>query len=303
LTRDDLVRLEALHPLDIALADGPISWLFDRRRSEAMLTAFVDLDRRLAPLLEYRQFDFWVYEEHRNLVQMVEHLRETGSRLDPRSLRHLALVIDCAWLYLIALARAIEHLRSVHPSDLDLGLQEYVLGGAHGLSEKRQLSSLLADLRQRRALPEEVNIDLFPPYFPMLRELAMRVMRRPDAVLPALRYLELVAHCAALGEHISTFAAFGQAYDPLAAKQAADVIGFLVSAAGLDADFRTRSRSMLLDEPPVSGAVAAAPEGDYRAGSQTERPAPPLITSPPGPEADDVGQLGLLPPTQEVQDS
>ena len=120
--------------------------------------------------------------------------------------------------------------------------------------------------------------------------------------MPALRYLELAAHCAALGEHISTFAAFGQAYDPLAAKQAADVIGFLVSAAGLDAEFRTQSRSMLLDEPPFSGAVAAAHEGDYRVTRQTEPPASPLITSPPGSDADDIGQLGLLPPTQEVQD-
>jgi hypothetical protein len=40
----------------------------------------------------------------------------------------------------------------------------------------------------------------------------------------------------------------GALHEDLAAKQAADVIGFLVTAAELDAGFRDRGRSLLLGE-------------------------------------------------------
>ncbi len=66
-------------------------------------------DRKLNRLIEYRQFDYWAYEEHRNLLQVVAHLEQVGKDLDPHQPAHRALFMDCAWLYALSLAHAAQH--------------------------------------------------------------------------------------------------------------------------------------------------------------------------------------------------
>ena len=70
------------------------------------------------------------------------------------------------------------------------------------LGEKQQLAELLAELRANGAVPAEVNIDPLPTYYPKLRGLIIRVMRRPDRVLPTLRLPELLTAVAALGTRV-----------------------------------------------------------------------------------------------------
>lgn len=73
-------------------------------------------------------------------------------------------------------------------------------------------------------------------------------MRRPDRVLPALRLLEVVTAVTAMAKRVEP-AHLGALHDDLAAKQAADVVDFLVTTANLDVGFRDRGRSLLLGEP------------------------------------------------------
>ncbi|MEU2440434.1 hypothetical protein ACFY9A_07950 [Streptomyces rubradiris] len=63
-------------------------------------------------------------------------------------------------------------------------------------------------------------------------------MKRPDSVLPALRLLELATTVTALGQRFAQPEEMGGLYDGIAAKRAADVVGFLVGTAGLDSGFR-----------------------------------------------------------------
>lgn len=248
LTSDDLSQLEALHPCELPLDIEPLSLLFDRSSAAKVLAAFTGLDRRLKPLLDYRDFGYWLYDEYRNPVQLVEHLRECADQLDARNPRHLALVLDLGWLYLVTLSHAIHAIRAARGSDPDRGLQEYLFGGAIGLREKEQLAQLLAGLRDNGALPGEVHVEPLPTYYPKLRELVTRIMRRPDRVLPALRLLELLTAVTALAGRVEP-ADLGAFHEDLAAKQAADVVGFLITTTGLDDGFRTRARSLLLGEP------------------------------------------------------
>jgi hypothetical protein len=74
-------------------------------------------------------------------------------------------------------------------------------------------------------------------------------MRRPDRVLPALRLLEVLTSVTALANKVSAPSDLKCIYDELAAKQASDVISFLISTGGLDSGFRARARSLLFDEP------------------------------------------------------
>ncbi|MDQ7806254.1 hypothetical protein Q5425_21130 [Amycolatopsis sp. A133] len=248
LTSKDLSRLEELHPCDIPLDTAPISYLFDVDSAANVLAAFNGLNKKLKPLLDYREFGYWLHDDHRNLMQLVEYLRACADLLDPRIPHHLALVLDLTWLYLVSLSQAIHVVRSAHVSDPDRGLQEYLFGGVAGLREKEQLSGLLASLREGGALPAEVRVDPLPDYYPKLRELTTRVMRRPDRVLPALRLLEVLTTAIALVQRVEP-AELGSLHEDLAAKQAADVVQFLVSTAGLDDGFRARARSLLFGEP------------------------------------------------------
>jgi hypothetical protein len=250
LTSDDLGRLEELHPCELALDVPPVSWLFDRSTAAQVLAAFTGLDSRLKPLLTYRDFDYWLFEEYRNLVQLVENLRVCAERLDPRNPRHLALVLDMTWLYLVTLSHAVYVIRAAHVADPDRGLQEYLFGGAIGLREKEGLSRMLAELRDAGALPSEVRVDPLPTYYAKLLELVTRVMRRPDRVLPALRLLEVLTAVTAMGKRVSP-ADLGALHEDLAAKQAVDVVSFLITTAALDTGFRDRARSLLLGEPFV----------------------------------------------------
>ncbi|WP_146247402.1 hypothetical protein [Micromonospora arborensis] len=248
LTSKDLSQLEGIHPSDLALDVAPLSCLFDKESAAKVLAAFDGLGEKLKPLLNYRDFNYWLYEEHRNPIQLVEHLRAAAKALEPRNPRHLALLLDLTWLYLLTLCHAVHAIRSAHVSDPDRGLQEYLFGGAVGLREKQELARLLAELRSSGAIPNETHVDPLPAYYPKLRELLTRIMLRPSSVLPALRLLELLSAITALGERTEP-ADLGNLYDPLAAKQAADVVGFLVGTTGLDAGFRARARSLLLGEP------------------------------------------------------
>ena len=250
LTSDDLSLLEEFHQTDTPLTTEPLSYLFSRDHVTRTLAAFSDVDRRLRPLAAYRQFDYWVYEEHRNPVQLVEHLRSSSNLLDSRNPLHLGLLLDLGWLYLVTISHAVQYIRTAQLSNPDNALQEWILGGPLGLAEKRKLSSLLDELKGAGAVPAGVDVSPLPAYFPALRELTTRISRRPATVLSALRCLEIASAAAIAGYTKSIAEQLGPFWDELAAKQAADVIGFLVVSAELDRDFRKRARLMLLGELP-----------------------------------------------------
>ncbi|MDX2936998.1 hypothetical protein [Streptomyces ipomoeae] len=111
------------------------------------------------------------------------------------------------------------------------------------------LAQMLKSIKSNGALPPTVHVDLLPTYYPRLLELTIRVMKRPDSVLPTLRLLELATTVTSLGQRFAQPEDMGGLYDDIAAKRAADVVGFLVGTAGLDSGFRVRARSLLLGEP------------------------------------------------------
>jgi hypothetical protein len=249
LNSGEVTRLEELHPCELGLGREPLAWLFEPDKATTVLRAFGDLDKRLKPLADYREFTYWVTEPYRNPMLLVDEVTAAAPLLDARVPQHLALVLDCAWLYLLSLSQAVEGIRATHIADPDRGLQEYLFGGPAGLREKEGLARLLKTVKDSGALPGDVHVDLLPVYYPRLRELTVRILARPDTVLPALRMLELVTSVTALGGRIEKPEDMGGLFEEVAAKRAADVVGFLVGTAGLDNGFRARARSLLLGEP------------------------------------------------------
>lgn len=322
LPSPDLIVIQQLHELPIGLSSGPASILFDRQSVAAYLSAFDGLDRRLASLLEYRDYDYWVYEPHRNPIQLVAHLRDSAKNLDPRNPIHLALFLDMAWLYTLALVRVLAHVRGAFLRDPDRGIQEYLFGGPTNLIEKQEIAALLRTV----APPGAPNLDHLPDYYSNLRELVTRLLRRPDELQSALQYAEISSALIAARNRVTLPDALGHSFRPIAAKLVADVCGFLVASAGLQPDFRSHARAWLLAEgglddpsrargrsrrghaspgeeptqkrgrhqdaasgrPPVEDTTSAAePEQQVHAVQQTEpsESAPPDHDAPEVPEA------------------
>ena len=219
----------------------------------------------MKPLIEYRDFDYWIYDDHRNPFQLVAHLSDAIKYLKPKDPDHLSLFFDLAWLYLVTLIKVTEHVRGAFLSNPDRGLQEYLYGGPTGLREKKQVADLLQSLRPDGAKER----DHLPEYFGNLRELTTRLMRRPNHMQNALRQAEASSALAAARQKTTMAQAFGDEYDDIAAKLVADVCGFLVSAAGIDPEFRVLARAYLLGESVVDAKSEA--EADGKAKTPTSK--------------------------------
>jgi hypothetical protein len=261
LTADDLVALDS-HYNDQQAPPTEVGFLFDASTIASYRHALTGLDRRLQSLREYQEFDFWVYEEHRNLQQVIAHLGGAAKHLDPAHPTHQALFFESAWLYALSVTRAVHHVRRTHITDIDTSLREYIFGGQLGLREKQQLAKVLRSAAGKAE--GDADEGVFPPYFSALLELSSRFLRRPTHVSTVLRYAEWAAESHVVREARPAVEVFGEVYDDLAAKLLADVCGFLVTTAGLDSDFRTRARALLAPKSEVPGATKepAAPSAE-----------------------------------------
>ncbi|MEV1154814.1 hypothetical protein AB0J27_05320 [Micromonospora chokoriensis] len=267
VTGEDLTVLETQHPIPLDLNDAPLARLFDVAQIEQYLKAFTGMDRKLAPLLEYRQFDFWVYEPYRNLTQMVSHLADAANTLDPANPLHAALLLDCSWLYLLSVSRAVEHIRATHAADVQACLLEYFFGGQVALREKKQMLEQLARIVPPAA---QGGAQLLPVWYNQLLELVGRFNRAPHACLPALQYAEMLSAALVARKRTTVSKAFGAHIDSIAAKLLSDIVGFLVASAGLHPNFRTMARELLIQDltsgPRLTPAAGApnderVPEG------------------------------------------
>lgn len=71
---------------DLRVGCGAVNEVLDREAASENLAAFHSLDSRLNSLMEYRQFDYWIYEHHLNPIQLVAHLKEEANILTPVTL-------------------------------------------------------------------------------------------------------------------------------------------------------------------------------------------------------------------------
>ena len=257
LTEEEVGSLEALHQTDLPIDEAPLSNLFDPNYIARVIERLTNQHKKLQPLLDYRQFDYWVNPEHQNLVRMVDLLKDSSGVLDGSSPIHTGIVLDCAWLYVVSAAHALRQLRSVHISDLNYGLSEYLAGGPGQLAQKREVAAILDQLKDARQIPDKVTISVNPHFFAPLLELLIRLLRRGYLLTDMLRMLEYQSSASIAGDRVGAEIAFGARYNRVAAKLAADVVDFLVGAAGLDSTFKDVCRELLLGT--VSKSTAPAP--------------------------------------------
>lgn len=264
LTSDDLAAVES-HYDEATTPPSEIGFLFDGDSIATYRQSLARLDRRLQPLREYQEFDFWVYEEHRNLQQVIAHLAGGANQLDPSNPAHQALFFESAWLYVLSVTRAVHHVRRTHVTDIDTSLREYLFGGQLGLREKQQLAKVLRSAAGKDGGDPDDGV--FPAYFGALLELSSRFLRRPLHIGLALRYAEWAAEAHVARAVRPAAEVFDARYDDLAGKLLADVCGFLVTTAGLDSEFRSHARTILA---PRTGAATEGANPSVQGGEPAQ---------------------------------
>lgn len=266
LTPDDLVAAERTMPSAVNLS-GPLAILFDSDAVANHLNINDGLDRKLNKLTQYLDFDYWVYDPHRNMTHLVGHLQGTVATLDPTNPAHRALFYDIAWHYTYSIVQTVAFVRATRISDVPTAVRLYVGGGELALREKTALARMLS----KAGLPADAdNVD--PPYLKQLTELVTRFLVRPNRLADTLRYAEYLAVSEANRVTDTVATAFGDQVDPVAAKLLADTCGFLVTAASLRPDFRIHARARLVHDLTGGDFTAPTPgatEGEPAAGSDT----------------------------------
>ncbi len=245
-TETDIAQLEASIQSPLPVNAGPLSGLFEAGQVEATMKRYIGMDRRLKSLLDFRQFQYWVHEDHLNLVALPDVLIDLKNVLDPSNPLHVGLVVDAAWLYLLTLARCVAALRSAPVSRMPYGLSEYIAGGTTQLNQKREIAELLRSMQSSGRIPERAVVEVNPRFFDPLLELVTRLTRRGAQLNAALRTLEYQAAASMLGGQPPARDAFGDAWDRTAAKLALDVVEFLVTSAGLSVTFSLIAREALV---------------------------------------------------------
>lgn len=248
-TEADLVELEMSAPSDVPLDTPPLALLFDVEHVASSLEARATVDAKLKPLVEYLELDYWLYDEHRNLQQLVAHLEDAASVLDAKNPVHASLFAQSAWTYLVSIAKAVQYIRRVHVTELDKLLRAYLFGGEAGLRDKQNLAQALRQATGR--LPaNSLEDDVLPPYYRPLLETVTRYVGKPGKIQAGLRYAEWLTESLIAKERATVQAAFVPSFDDVAAKLLLDLSRLLVNAAGLDRAFLDGMTRRLVTEAP-----------------------------------------------------
>lgn len=215
---------------------------FDGSAYLAFEKTLASIDSRLGPLQKYRSTYYWILEPRRNLQQLVTYLSDFKQQLYADNKSHFALFLDYVWLYCFALLKTVEGVVKSSAGDVDHALKQFLFGDELGLKEREAVVRHLRELRKMlegdQASSARDIFSVLPSYYPSLRELVTRFVRKPRAGSEALRcseWLNLAGFAASQSPGVERISA-----NPVAAKLLNDVASFLVEASQLHPEFSAR---------------------------------------------------------------
>jgi hypothetical protein len=269
LGSDDRQILENVHG-----ANAPPASFFDVAGVSRLQELAVGMDKRLEPLIRFREHDFWTLPEERRLQRLIVELRKAAPRLDSKQKAHQLLVVDLLFLFALALLGACRFVSAVSLANPREALLVYLLGGPEQTRSRRQqladLETALGALRKSVEVPKDVflALKLEPSYFDELAETIARLLRRPRDAQRVLRYLEWWAQ-GQVGLNSEPVAkALGASYGDYTRKLVADLARCCFGGAGLGAGWM-KIATAAGNGPPEVEAEASAEKED--SGSSSER--------------------------------
>jgi hypothetical protein len=225
-------------------------------------------------LQRYRRSLYWLVPRNRNLTQLPSQLAATAKAFVPDQRWAHVVLVDLAWLYLLALANALDELTRLQLSEGRASLQQVIVGSEQEVREKErvaaQLARVITEIEPDRAskLPP---FPLLPRYFDDLLDLLTRLGRRRDRLTGAMRALEFAGIETIAGRGMRWIDAFPM--DGIEGKMASDVVRFLVRACHLDSEFvRAFDAGIVQTSEPSEPSEPSAPmPADEKRPAATQR--------------------------------
>lgn len=199
------------------------------------------LDKRLDPLVRFRDHEFWHLPPERRIQRLIASLRDAAPSLQVSQRAHAVLLADILFLLTLALLGACRYVSSISLSDPRRALLDYLLGGREQARSREQslhaFARSLDDLGKKGVeIPPEVaeNLSVEPAYFDALAETVTRMLRRPRDAQRLLRYFEWWGQVQIGLGGPPPEARLADAYGDYTQKLAADIARMCFGAAGLD---------------------------------------------------------------------
>lgn len=231
LAEDDRKILENVHS-----PYAPAAPFFDVDGVVRLQRLASDLDKKLEPLVRFREHDFWSLPEERRLQRLIVELRRAAPTLDVEQKSHRLLAVDLLFLFAVAVLGACRFISSTALANPREALLVYLLGGPEQTrTRRRQLSDLETTMRQLGDIVPSVvfsALKLEPAYFDALSETVARFLRRPRDAQRILRFLEWWAQ-AQVGLGAPSATKLGLGYAEYTRKLASDLARTCFKAAGL----------------------------------------------------------------------
>lgn len=227
---------------------------------ERYARAIRTLPRSFDPLVAYRDYLFLQFDPGRNLQLATGYLR-LPTEWQATSKLHLALLLDLAQLYAMALLAASRYVLSAGLSDLPTHVTTFLAGGSTALREKGSFTKLVGKLLDDLASQGvEVTAQLresirpVPAYSSEISVLVQSFLDRPAIAQTLSWYLETLQLAAVLGESdlagALTDAGRSEEEVERSLKLSRDILAFLVRQAGLRREFLESFDRLLA---PVAG--------------------------------------------------
>ncbi len=202
-------------------------------------TNLTGLSAAVAPLVEYRRYDFWQRDPYQNLQDIVSLMREAATHLDASQRFHRALVVDLLSLYTIALLQLTAHVM-LRGADKPAGdILAFLLGGENSMKSKERMLGTLRDFlgqmsSEQPTLFGDVTLpNVEPDYFSPLVDVVARLLNRPTAASQVPNFLQAVLFERILNKDPNADY-HEKAFDDITKKLARDIATFFLGATGID---------------------------------------------------------------------
>ncbi|MDQ4145681.1 MAG: hypothetical protein M3198_18435 [Actinomycetota bacterium] len=245
-----------------------------------------NLDKKLASLVEFKEYTYWTLPQDRRAQRSIVELRKVAPLLDSARLEHRVLVLEGLFLFALAMLEGCRYVSAVSLSDPGEALLEYHVGGPAAKRERgTQLSSLeksIDRLSKSVQVPKELRgkFQLEPAYFDDLAETVVRLLRRPHDAARVLRYIEWWTYAQEVAG-LESLASQVEAYAGYSRKLVSDLARTYFTGGGLTGGWLTMAKSAgaPLGDNGEDGASARAPGKAQGNQLKLDADAPPRPTT------------------------
>lgn len=201
-----------------------------------------EVDSRLSPLLNYRQYAFWQNQANRNLLNAISTVRRAHNVLQPSQKFHRILLLDIVALFSVAFLETCGILFRTNPDNVLEALRTHLFGGPLALQTKEMLlkdiKTLVESLQiQLPLFPDQDmvrRLSLDPEYLPALSDMAQRFVSKPAEARNVPRYLQALIFERALNNGSTLREVFAGDYSDITFKFVHDLANFFQDATGVN---------------------------------------------------------------------